>query len=96
MWRCVLSAVLTSRGAGSNLSLLRENGVGELYAYLPHHPSNTRACLSPTVPVGSRAKSIEHDDWGFSVGRGAWTFEKERWVTIGQRVRIGTGKEDGK
>lgn len=81
---------------GLNNFILRENGIGELYAYLPHHPFNTRACLSPTTPPDVRAKSIAHDDWGFSVGRGAWRFETGRWITVAERVRIGTGQEDGK
>lgn len=73
----------------------RENGVGELYAYLPKHPANSRACLSPSTPAGSQARSIEHDDWGFSVGRGAFAFYSGRWISVEERVRIGTGRQDG-
>lgn len=68
----------------------RSDGLGELYAY-----------LAPTEPNVSRLlnvqpRSLQNPDYGFSVGRGAWTFEAGRWTAIAQRVRMNmVGKEDG-
>jgi len=68
----------------------RENGVGELYAYLPLSDSNSSQLLK--VPP----KSIQHPDYGFSVGRGSWSFDAGKWYTIAQRVKLNTpGREDG-
>ncbi|KAH9925888.1 uncharacterized protein BXZ73DRAFT_49672 [Epithele typhae] len=68
----------------------RENAVGELYAYLPHHDKNTERLMA--VPP----KSIRHPDYGFSVGRGALKFESGRWMRIAERVKVNdVGKEDG-
>ncbi|KAI0692312.1 hypothetical protein C8T65DRAFT_77669 [Cerioporus squamosus] len=74
-----------------NLRLMwREKGLGELYAYLPHEARNTERLL-PIPP-----KSIRHADYGFSVGRGAWTFTPGKWTRVLEVVRVNTlGKEDG-
>ncbi len=64
--------------------------MGELYAYLPHESRNTERLL-PIPP-----KSIKHPDYGFSVGRGAWTFNTGRWTRVLEVVKVNTvGKEDG-
>ncbi|OBZ65906.1 hypothetical protein A0H81_14112 [Grifola frondosa] len=60
----------------------RENGAGELYAYLPHIESNTARM------IGVPPRSIQHADYGFSVGRGAWRFTPGKWSTIAQRVKM--------
>ena len=60
----------------------RENGIGELYAYLPQNATNVAAMLA--VPP----RSIQHPDYGFSVGRGAWRFETGKWTTVAERVRM--------
>ncbi|KAH9941436.1 hypothetical protein B0H21DRAFT_752716 [Amylocystis lapponica] len=68
----------------------REGGGGELYAYLPQVASNTAHLLA--VPP----RSIQHPDYGFSVGRGAWHFTPGKWTTVAQRVKLNElGKEDG-
>ena len=68
----------------------RENGTGELYAYLPQHASNTEALLA--VPP----QSIQHPDYGFSVGRGAWSFTAGTWHAVAQRVKMNNvGKANG-
>lgn len=72
------------------LYLSSENGVGELYAYVPHSDTNTQQLLA--VPP----RSIQHPDYGFSVGRGAWTFASGRWTRITERVKINdVGQENG-
>ena len=43
-------------------------------------------------------RSIQHPDYGFSVGRGAWRFETGKWTTVAERVRmnaVGVAKVDG-
>ena len=67
-----------------------ERGMGELYAYLPHEQRNTDQLL-PIPP-----NSIKHPDYGFSVGRGAWSFASGKWTRVLELVRVNTlGEEDG-
>ncbi|KAI0359309.1 hypothetical protein OH77DRAFT_1017373 [Trametes cingulata] len=81
----------TDRCKCFNLRLMwRENGVGELYAYVPQIEANTKRLLA--VPP----RSIQHPDYGFSVGRGAWTFEPGRWTRVMERVSMNdVGEENG-
>ncbi|KAI0628418.1 hypothetical protein C8Q77DRAFT_1076764 [Trametes polyzona] len=68
----------------------REDGIGELYAYVPQAGSDTERLL--TVPP----RSIQHPDYGFSVGRGAWMFPRGRWIRVTQRVKLNDlDKENG-
>ncbi len=57
------------------------NGVGELYTYLP--PTEINLERLRTVP-----SSHEISDYGFSIGRGAWTFDSGRWMSLAIRVRL--------
>ncbi|KAJ3528443.1 hypothetical protein NM688_g7999 [Phlebia brevispora] len=81
----------TDRCKCFNLRLMwRENGAAELYTYLPQNEANTRAMLA--VPP----RSIQHADYGFSVGRGAWSFVPGKWTTVAERVKMNTiGRADG-
>ncbi|TFY63945.1 hypothetical protein EVG20_g6115 [Dentipellis fragilis] len=66
-----------------NLRLMwRANGVGELYAYLPMNDTNTARLLA--VPPFSH----QNPDFGFTVGRGAWTFPTGKWTKIAIRARM--------
>ncbi|KAL0574095.1 hypothetical protein V5O48_007854 [Marasmius crinis-equi] len=68
----------------------RQNGAGELYTYLPQTENNKSRLLA--VPPLSRG----NNDYGYSVGRGSFTFEKGRWMCISLRVRMNNvGQEDG-
>ncbi|KAG7091566.1 hypothetical protein E1B28_010591 [Marasmius oreades] len=68
----------------------RQNGTGELYTYLPPTENNKKQLLA--VPPVSRA----NNDYGFSVGRGSFTFVKGTWVCIALRLKMNTvGEEDG-
>ena len=60
----------------------REGGIGELYTYLPQLERNKERLL--VVPP----KSIQHPDYGFSVGRGAFRLVPGRWIRITQRVKM--------
>jgi hypothetical protein len=67
----------------------REDGAGELYAYVPLNDANTAALQA--VPHSHR-----NPDYGFSVGRGLWQFEPGRWTAVAQRVKMNTvGQADG-
>ena len=60
----------------------RSNGTGELYTYLPLTEQN--AAAQEAVPP----LTVENDDYGFSVGRGSFTFPAGQWVTILQRIKL--------
>ena len=59
----------------------REGGLGELYAYVPQNDANTVALKA--VP-----RSHQNPDYGFSVGRGLWTFEAGKWFAVAERVKM--------
>ena len=64
--------------------------MGELYAYVPKNDANIAALRA--VPP----RSIQHPDYGFSVGRGAWTFVPGKWTTVAERVKMNTvGQANG-
>ncbi|EJD01737.1 uncharacterized protein FOMMEDRAFT_22090 [Fomitiporia mediterranea MF3/22] len=66
-----------------NLRLMwRGEAAGELYAYLPLYDENTSRLLE--IPP----KSFRNPDYGFSVGRGAFTFKAGNWTTITERVKL--------
>lgn len=69
----------------------REGGPGEIYSYLPECDRNTDILLA--VPP----KSYWNDPYGFSVGRGAFSFPRLEWVTVAERVKLNdVGKENGR
>ncbi|KZP32917.1 polysaccharide lyase family 14 protein [Athelia psychrophila] len=59
----------------------RKEGRGELYTYLPQHSANDVLCKVPP-------KSICNDDYGTSVGRGAFNFTVGAWNHISERIRL--------
>lgn len=60
----------------------RAGGKGEIYAYLPLKAENDQALLS-VPPISER-----NPDFGFSIGRGAWTFVPGEWSVIAIRVKL--------
>jgi hypothetical protein len=64
----------------------REKGLGELYTYLPMNDQNTNAQLA--VPP----QSFGHSEFGFSVGRGSFTFPAGQYVTVAQRIKLNAPK----
>jgi len=73
----------------------RENGQGELYAYLPRpdmgpeFKGNEQICNVPPLSVCS-------DLAGASVGRGSWTFTPGKWTVLSQRVKLNdAGAQNG-
>ncbi|KAI0827594.1 hypothetical protein BC628DRAFT_1367574 [Trametes gibbosa] len=81
----------TDRCKCFNLRLMwREHGVGELYAYVPQTDTNAEHLRA--VPP----RSIQHPDYGFSVGRGAWKFKPGLWTRVTERIRINdSGQKNG-
>lgn len=69
----------------------RKSGDGELYAYLPQDHPNTDYTLLSVPPYSAR-----NSDYGFSIGRGAWTFKAGEWNTMSEHIKLNTpGAEDG-
>ena len=66
----------------------RSNGTGELYTYLPMTAANNASQLS--IPG-----SVADTDYGYSVGRGSFSFPSGKWVTIAERVLLNSIKSDG-
>ena len=65
--------------------------MGEIYTYLPQTENNKTRLLA--VPPLSRA----NNDYGYSVGRGSFSFVKGCWMCISLRVKMNcVGQEDGK
>ncbi|KAG2009446.1 alginate lyase [Coprinopsis cinerea AmutBmut pab1-1] len=63
----------------------RTNGAGEIYAYFPPYDvpgfeSNRALC----EPAENRCDAT----YGISIGRGNFKFERGRWTTVAQRVRL--------
>ena len=65
----------------------REDGKGELYTYIPLTAANTAAQLR--VPG-----TLQNDKYGFSVGRGAFTFPTGEWVSIAEYVKLNDPAEN--
>ncbi|CAE6538096.1 unnamed protein product [Rhizoctonia solani] len=69
----------------------RTNGAGELYTYLPPSGESTNK-----KSVCSAAGATCDGDYGWSLGRGEWTWATGKWQTIAQKVTLNTpGKNDG-
>ena len=74
----------------TDLCCLRGAARGEIYAYVPLNDNNTQRLLE-VLP-----ESHKNPDYGFSVGRGAFTFPKGTWTTVAERVRLNkVGQADG-
>ena len=70
----------------------RSESVAELYTYLPLTPENANRLKS--VPP----RSIENNDYGFSVGRGAFHLDIAvgRWIAVAFRIKLNNiGSTDG-
>jgi hypothetical protein len=79
MWRSVVDYALLE---SIRVHFCRQNGEGEIYAYMPPYEENTKSLLS--VPP----KSYGSQEYGFSVGRGSFTFSSGTWITLAQRVKL--------
>ncbi|TDL21278.1 hypothetical protein BD410DRAFT_790052 [Rickenella mellea] len=59
----------------------RTNGAGELYTYVQSNDVNNKVLSN--VP-----NSIKNPDYGFSVGRGSWSFPAGQWITVAERIKL--------
>lgn len=67
----------------------RDNGEGEVYAYLPSSKQRSNLCDSKV--------NICNPDYGYSLGRGTFKFKTGNWVTVRQVLTINTvDKQNGK
>ncbi|EIE82183.1 hypothetical protein G6F46_009270 [Rhizopus delemar] len=60
----------------------RDDGEGEIYAYLPHNKQRSDLCDNKT--------NICNSDYGYSLGRGKFSFKKGKWVTVKQVIDFNT------
>lgn len=66
----------------------REDGDGEIYAYLPTSEQRDDLC--------DEDNNVCNSDYGYSLGRGAFKFDTGSWVSVRQVLSMNTvGKQDG-
>ncbi|KAI7874166.1 hypothetical protein K492DRAFT_240971 [Lichtheimia hyalospora FSU 10163] len=66
----------------------RRKGDGEVYAYMPESKQRKSLC--------DEKNNICNSDYGFSLGRGSWSFPTGEWTTIKQTLKLNSpGKTDG-
>ncbi|KAI8391789.1 uncharacterized protein BYT42DRAFT_629798 [Radiomyces spectabilis] len=73
----------------SSRFMWRSNGMGEVYAYLPDTDQRDGLC--------DVKNNVCNPKYGYSLGRGAWTFKTGRWTTVVQKLVMNTpGKPNGR
>ncbi|ORZ06014.1 hypothetical protein BCR42DRAFT_427503 [Absidia repens] len=78
----------TSSTCFSTRFMWRENGKGEIYAYLPPKLQAKDICKGNG--------NICNSDYGYSLGRGSWSFKTNTWNSVRQLVKLNTpGKQNG-
>lgn len=66
----------------------RDDGLGEVYAYMPHSKQRKNLCDDKV--------NICNPDYGFSLGRGTFEFPTGKWVSVRQVLTMNTaGKQNG-
>lgn len=66
----------------------RRKGDGEVYAYMPESKQRKSLC--------DEKDNICNSDYGYSLGRGSWSFPTGKWTTIKQTLKLNSpGKADG-
>lgn len=67
----------------------RDEGYGEVYAYLPSNAQRYNLCDNKV--------NICNSDYGFSLGRGTFKFPTGEWISVRQVITLNTaGKKNGK
>ncbi|CAO3669783.1 unnamed protein product [Rhizopus stolonifer] len=67
----------------------RDNGLGEIYAYLPHGKQRSDICDNKI--------NICNSDYGYSLGRGQFEFKTNAWTTVRQVIDLNTiNKQNGR
>ncbi|KAI9490048.1 hypothetical protein BDB00DRAFT_980116 [Zychaea mexicana] len=66
----------------------RREGDGEVYAYLPESKQRDGLC--------DEEGNICNKDYGYSLGRGSWSFKTGKWIKVRQTLKLNSpGKDDG-
>ncbi|KAI7865105.1 hypothetical protein BDF14DRAFT_1744481 [Spinellus fusiger] len=66
----------------------RQSGKGEVYTYLPEAKQSSTLCTTPS--------NICNSQYGYSIGRGSFTFKTGAWTTVRQVLKLNTpGNLDG-
>lgn len=74
--------------SNSGRFMWREGGKGEIYAYIPPQ-------LQPKALCNENG-NVCNSSYGYSLGRGSWTFKTNAWNSVRQVVKLNTvGKQDG-
>lgn len=69
--------------------MFRKNGMGELYLYLPKGVQSESLCSTPPLTYCDSS-------YGYSIGRGAWTWKRGQWSDVRQDIWLNTpGEQDG-
>ncbi|KAI8986055.1 hypothetical protein BDB01DRAFT_787526 [Pilobolus umbonatus] len=77
-----------SKGCFTARLMWREDGIGEVYAYLPESKQSKELCEDDN--------NICNPDYGFSIGRGTFQFKKGEWNHITETITMNTpGKQNG-
>ncbi|EJD40739.1 hypothetical protein AURDEDRAFT_69685 [Auricularia subglabra TFB-10046 SS5] len=67
----------------------REDGAGEIYAYVPPDPANDHL-------LDLEGSETDPTIYGLSIARGAFHFARGNWTVVAQRIKLNTfGKADG-
>ncbi|MBW0460811.1 hypothetical protein O181_000526 [Austropuccinia psidii MF-1] len=79
-----------SNNCFSTRIMFRTDGMGELYLYAPKNKQGPGVCKTPPM-------SYCNAEYGFSLGRGAWTFQRGAWTNVRQDIWLNTdGKKNGR
>lgn len=66
----------------------RRRGDGEIYAYLPENKQRDDLC--------DDEGNICNPNYGYSLGRGSWTFKTGKWTRVRQTLKLNqVGKMNG-
>lgn len=66
----------------------RRKGAGEVYAYMPESKQRDDLC--------DEKGNVCNPNYGYSLGRGSWTFKTGQWVKIRQTLKLNTpGQQNG-
>ncbi|KAF9228980.1 hypothetical protein BS17DRAFT_763616 [Gyrodon lividus] len=78
----------SAKACFSTRLMWRPNGVGELYLYAPKDKQSNDLCSDP--------QSVCDAAYGFSIGRGSFSFTPGDWTSLRQNVVLNTpGRQDG-
>ncbi|KAH8554247.1 hypothetical protein BGW37DRAFT_483991 [Umbelopsis sp. PMI_123] len=78
----------TAQSCWSTRFMWRTNGAGETYAYIPKNKQQSNICSQKNV--------ICNQQYGYSFGRGDFTWKTGQWNTVTQNIYLNTpGNQDG-